>query len=166
MSTMNNDKQEIFSIDHLHAHKDYASLLAYWSYLEWYSERTIPYSILKKEYERRAVVNSLPKTFIAFYNSLPVGMVSIKQTELWVYPELSPWLSALYVIPKCRKNGVGGQLVRRVMEEVSSISNKLYLFIADSSEYLESFYTSLGWQFYTKAQDNDKRESKIFIYKF
>jgi GNAT superfamily N-acetyltransferase len=53
-----------------------------------------------------------------------------------------PWLSALYVVPKHRRQGIGALLVERVAAEALSLGYpRVYLYTLDQMP----FYGRLGW---------------------
>ena len=57
-------------------------------------------------------------------------------------PELSPWLSGVFVAPEHRRRGVGGALVERVVLEACVLRTpRLYLYTLGS----EALYLRLRW---------------------
>ena len=57
-------------------------------------------------------------------------------------PELFPWLAGVFVTPERRRQGAGAALVRRIMDEATSLHvSRLYLYTVDST----AFYANLGW---------------------
>jgi GNAT superfamily N-acetyltransferase len=151
------------SIKPLNEFPQYAPILAYWSHTEWYGERNIDFSVNVSSYIQRSQNNSLPITLIAFYDSIPAGMVSIKMNDLWNRTDLSPWLASLFVYPKFRGLGISKQLVNAVVLSAKSFNfNRMFLFIGNNSGFdLRAFYSRLGWQYFEDCVDNDGRESVI-----
>ncbi len=58
--------------------------------------------------------NQLPLTIVAFQADVPVGMCSLTKTR-GILPELTLWLSALYVVPKYRNQGIGALLEKEIV---------------------------------------------------
>src|SRR5712691_7502498 len=57
-------------------------------------------------------------------------------------PELSPWLSGVFVAPEHRRRGIGAALVERVVQEARALGIPLlYLYTPGSG----SLYLRLGW---------------------
>lgn len=141
-------------------------ILAYWSYNNWYLKRNVPFSLVLQEYRRRAEPDSLPCSFIAFWGELPIGMISVKETDMISRQELSPWLSALYVSPEYRERGVGTALIRTVLNFCSYMGFKrIFLFIdIRFLNELEKFYGTRGWIFYDEDMDSDGNRTKILFY--
>ena len=143
---------------------EYAAICAHWSYLQWYLKRDIPFDVNLLAYNQRAANDSLPRVFVAFVDSFPVGMVSLKQDDMWSRKDLSPWLSALYVIPEFRKVGLGDRLITCVTDEAAIRGFKeLFLFLDHNEEqYLAQFYEKRGWQYLADDMNNDNTIAKIY----
>ena len=154
------------SIKTLNEYPQYAPIFAYWSHIQWYSERKIDFSVNVNSYIQRSQNESIPITLIALYDSIPAGMVSLKMNNLWNRPDLSPWMGSLFVYPKFRGLGISKQLVNSAVLKAKSFNfSKLYLFIGNNPEFdLLSFYSKLGWYFFDDCIDNDGKESKIMCF--
>ena len=143
----------------------YAPILAYWSYRKWYRNRNVEFDHLIKSYRKRADDKSLPISWIAIEDGMPVGMVSLKDNDLWSRKDINPWLASLYVEPDFRRRGIGEQLINAVIQRARELNlARLHLFL-DSEELstLEEYYVKRGWTFLETATDNDDNETKIFF---
>lgn len=139
---------------------------AFWAYINWYLSRDIPFNIILNEYRRRAGGNSPPYTFMAFINDVPAGMVTLKTVDLSTRKDLSPWLSALYVVPEFRKKGIGTALINHILAEAKKTDHgKIYLF-TDSREQvkLKKFYEKRGWQFLDSSPGPDGETAEIYCF--
>ncbi len=154
------------NITPLHRVPDYAPILAHWSYMEWYRGRSMDFSLVLRAYQERAHSESVPLSFVAVDGSLPVGMVTIKQDDLWSRKDLNPWLASLYVLPEYRKGGTGQALIRAVIDRAKEIGyHRLYLFLGQHDRnWLETYYLNRGWAVVDNALDNDGLETKILAY--
>jgi len=159
-------KKSMLKIYPLSEKKSLYPILAYWSYNNWYLHRHVPFNLVLQEYKRRAEPDSLPCSFIAFWGELPVGMVSVKETDMISRRELSPWLSALYVSPDYRERGVGTELIRAVFNLCSSRGFKRVFLFIDSRfiKALEKFYGNQGWIFLDMDTDSDGNRTKILFH--
>ena len=145
---------------------EYAPILAHWSYRQWYINRTIGFDLVLAAYRQRVKENVMPVSYVALSNSFPVGMVTLKENDLWARKDINPWLASLYVMPDFRNNGIGEMLVDRVVEASRCIGMpKIYLFLGElEGGVLEQYYGKRGWKFCENAVDNDGKDTKIFSY--
>jgi GNAT superfamily N-acetyltransferase len=149
----------------LKKHPEYAPILAFWAYREWYKTRSIPLDLVIKSYKDRINSDQIPMTWIVIEDDIPVGMVSIKNNDLWSRKDLNPWLASLFVLPDFRNHGLGYLLIRQVIEKAKSLKySHLYLFTDSDKTHLENFYTESGWSFLEKSKGNDENIIKIFYY--
>ena len=95
---------------------DYAPVLAYWSYNLWYRSRPIGYDLIIKAYRQRAAGTGVPAAFVAIEEDMPVGMVSLKNDDLWSRKDLNPWLASLYVVPEFRRRGIARVLKLQALQ--------------------------------------------------
>jgi len=144
---------------------EYAPVLAYWTYHEWYRKRNIDFRLVLKSYQARLKNITPPLSFLVLYDSFPVGMVSLKEHDIISRKDLCPWLSSLYVIPEYRGRGIGSSLIATLTDRARDLGfNSLYLFLGNSNqEYLENLYQKKGWLYLTDTMDNDGCDTKIFF---
>ncbi|MCL1911688.1 MAG: GNAT family N-acetyltransferase [Leptospirales bacterium] len=142
----------------------YAAICAHWSYGQWAVRRGISFDINLLAYNERAASKTLPRVFVICTDSFPVGMISVKENDMRSRPDLSPWLSALYVMPEYRKAGLGRRLIEHGEEYVRSLGHTVvYLFIDASDESrLTAYYEKLGWVYVGENLDNDGLNVKIY----
>lgn len=139
---------------------------AFWAFINWYLSRDIPFNIILNEYKRRAGGDGPPYTFMAFYNNIPAGMVTLKTSDLSSRKDLSPWLSALYVTPEFRNRGIGDALINRILDESKIAGHKkLHLFI-DNHDMgkLEKYYKKRGWQYLDSSPGPGGNMAKVYTY--
>lgn len=145
---------------------DYAPILAHWSYKQWYLKRSIDFVHVLNSYMDRAKDDYIPLSYLAINNTLPVGMVSLKENDLWSRKDLNPWLASLYVLPEFRNRGIGEMLISAVINKSRNTGlKKIFLFL-DQTEInqLSQYYRKRGWKFYEKGIDNDGCETEIYYY--
>ena len=132
------------TIEHLAEHTDAIPLLATWLLAEWGHlppPRTHAGEVAT--FTERAHRDRVPQTFVAMDGSRPVGMASIEAHDMSTRPELTPWLSAVYVLPAYRRHGVGSALVEAVVDAAARLNlDTLYLFTPDQMP----FYRHMGWR--------------------
>jgi len=127
-------------IEQLSERPDLLPTIAFWIYSEWWTE------------VEGATADQIPVTLVASLECSPVGTATLLahdvETEEW--PDLSPWLAAVYVMPEYRRRGVGAALINAIVEKAASLGvGVLYL----STVEREEFYAGLGWQVLHRIED-------------
>ena len=142
----------------------YAAICAHWSYGQWFAQRDISFDINLLTYKERAASKALPRVFVICVDSFPVGMVSIKENDMRSRSDLSPWLSALYIMPEYRNRGLGERLIEHAREHIRQLgAAAIHLFIDVLNETnLAAYYEKLGWVFVGESLDNDGFNAKIY----
>jgi GNAT superfamily N-acetyltransferase len=129
--------------DNLKQHPEFIATLARWHHGQW--GELNPQKSLEMRISSLGMhlgASPIPATFVAVEDDQPLGSASLVQHDLPTHRHLSPWLASVFVAPNRRRTGIGGQLVRRVVEEAARLSvETLYLFTLDQ----EKFYGELGW---------------------
>ena len=103
---------------------------------------------------------ALPIRLIAIFEDSCVGTISIVYNDLRCRT-YTPWLASLYVSPPYRKNKIGEQLVKRVIEIVKSLGyGELYL----RTEYTGNYYRNRNWQYVETCMDDVYQfETEVFM---
>lgn len=90
----------------------------------------------------------IPTTFVAMDQEL-FGSAAIVEHDMDTRKDLSPWLASVFVAPEFRRQGIGSELVRHVMEHARlNQIQRLYLFTPDR----EAFYAKLGWEMFENTK--------------
>lgn len=131
-----------FSVEPLR--REQIPLLARWHQAQWSSlnpGETLEGRIARLE--QHTADGHLPLTWVAVTNGAVLGSASLVPTDLETRPDLEPWLASVYVAQPHRRRGIGGRLVRHVVQEGGRLGfPRIYLFTPDRVE----FYRNLGWQ--------------------
>ena len=150
----------------LYEKKSLYPILAYWSYLHWFIDRDLSFNLIMHEYKKRAESDEVPCSFAATWDEFPVGMASLRKTDLLSREDLSPWLSALYVLPEYRKRGIGYELVKAVLDSSRMKGYKRIFLFLDNRDIieLEKYYSSKGWIYLDDDTDCYGNKTKILFY--
>nr|WP_298684429.1 GNAT family N-acetyltransferase [uncultured Dongia sp.] len=82
---------------------------------------------------------------IAHRDSAMVGIVMVVDNDLEIETDRTPWLSALYITPGHRGQGIAHHLIDAAQDFVRNAGGtELYLYAAKGR--LITFYGELGWQ--------------------
>jgi len=133
-------------IEQLSERPDLLPTVAGWIYKEWWTEVDgANVGALTDLLQAHLILNQIPITLVASFENYPVGTATLLahdvETEEW--PNLSPWLAAVYVMPDYRRQGVGAALINAIVEKAASLGvGVLYLLTLGREE----FYAGLGWQ--------------------
>jgi predicted N-acetyltransferase YhbS len=133
-------------IEQLAQYPDFLPIVASWIYKEWWTgiaEETV--ESLTGKLVAHLTHDRIPLTLVALLERCPVGTVTLLDhdvgTEQW--PERSPWLAALYVVPEYRRRGIGAGLVNAAAANAMALGvETLYLATVER----EAFYARLGWE--------------------
>ena len=100
-------------------------------------------------------IAEIPK-YIAVYNSVPIGAISIKEKSEKVY-----YIGCLCVIPEFQRKGIGYQLINFIKEQYNDWQ-KLELITPIDKEKNVKFYTEkCGF-----IIDNEEMDSSVKVYHF
>jgi predicted N-acetyltransferase YhbS len=133
-------------IQQLAERPDLLPVVADWIYREWWTTVAGATADTVTDLLRGHLVpDRMPLTLVASLGNRPIGTVTLLEhdvgTEQW--PDLSPWLAALYVVPEFRQGGTGATLVSAIVTRAMALRvGVLYLVTVDR----EAFYARLGWQ--------------------
>jgi GNAT superfamily N-acetyltransferase len=103
--------------------------VARWHHAEWGHLR--PGETLKDRIarvQRDCGHCQIPTTFIATAGPQPLGSASLTEHDMATRPELSPWLSDVFVAREHRRRGIGAALVERVVQEAWALGILRLLF--------------------------------------
>jgi predicted N-acetyltransferase YhbS len=133
----------LMKIEYLADHPEFLPTLAQWQHDEWGHLRPGDSAEARSaRLQRHCQRDGIPLTVVAHENGELFGSASFARNDMETRPELTPWLSGVFVAPEHRRKGVGAELVRRVMAEAAAQKvPMLYLYTVHS----ETFYANLGW---------------------
>ncbi len=102
----------------------------------------------------RAVTDRIPLTMIAHENGTLLGSVTLKTSEGDDFPELSPWLAGVFVLPSYRGRNIGWNLVD-FAEQVARDNfgvKKLFLYTSTA----ENLYLRKGYRCFSEKMKDGK----------
>jgi predicted N-acetyltransferase YhbS len=119
-------------------------VVAHWHWDEWGHEDPRGSSARWAEgLRRRAGRDAIPITWVALVDDEPVGSVALIENDMATHPELSPWLSGLFVVPDRRAEGIGSSLTGHCEAAAATLGVRLlYLYTTTS----EDLYRRRGWE--------------------
>ena len=131
------------TVEYLAEHREFIPTVAYWLHAEWghlHPGETVEDRAARVE--RACGRLEIPTTFVALVGDQLLGSASLVEHDMTTRPELTPWLSGVFVAPEHRRRRVGAALVERVVEEARALdTQRLYLYTPGSG----ALYLRLGW---------------------
>jgi GNAT superfamily N-acetyltransferase len=140
-------------IEQLSERRHLLPTVAGWIYNEWWTEvEGASVGSLSDLLQAHLLQDQIPITLVASLERCPVGTATLLahdvKTEEW--PDLSPWLAAVYVMPEYRRRGIGAALINAVVEKAAALGvGILYL----STVGREEIYADLGWQIIHRSEE-------------
>lgn len=102
-------------VSHVKYFQNWIPIIAKWIYEEWsyaFPMRTL--QEIQKALFGRMNENEMPITLIAHDERGVLGTASLKASDMEILPELTPWLSSVFVHPDYRGQGVATVLVAEI----------------------------------------------------
>src|SRR3712207_5391008 len=132
-------------IDYLANHQGHISTLASWfkAHDAEYFARSSLTDVAREHFESRLNRDSLPISFVALTNGLPVGTIALLISSITTHTHLSPWLGALHVRRDYRHQGIGMSMVAHALKRARELGfDGVYAGISSA----EDRYISDGWR--------------------
>lgn len=114
-------------------------MYGWWGAREGYTREAVKESLLHSLNTDR-----LPMTFGLYRNGTLIGLYQFTNSDLFVRPDLTPWLANVYLDPAYRGKGFGRRLLSTVKENARAYLSvpALYLFTTHAG-----LYEKYGWRF-------------------
>ena len=107
-----------------------------------------------------ACENRIPQTYAAYHGGLLAGIYHIAMEDLFVRPDLYPWLCNVYVSPSHRGCGIGRALLQSVPGAMRSLGiERLHLYTTH-----ESLYEKFGWTYAGPLHTFDRMQDLQRLY--
>ena len=124
-----------------------------WMYEWWGIENGYKYedvyTYMKNSYNK----DKLPQTYIMYLNDKAIGMFQITYRDLFIRPDVYPWIANIYIDKEYRKKGYGKILI-------SSINNIIQNDLSFNTIYLYTshinLYEQYGWELIENLDENNR----------
>jgi GNAT superfamily N-acetyltransferase len=140
----------VMKIDLLMNHRQHIPTLAGWfkeDSPEYFKDQSLE-TIAEEHFASRLNEDTLPISFLAYVDEVPVGTVALLAESVTTHQHLSPWLGGLFVHPEYRHQGVGLKLVRAGLEKARVLGfDSVYAGISQAEEH----YISQGWEVFERV---------------
>src|SRR5688572_30581631 len=117
-------------LGYLADHQEFIPTLAEWHLREWaYLQPGDSVEARIDGLRKCCGHQEIPTVVIAFTDGALIGSAMLVAHDMKTRMEFSPWLAGVFVAPERRKRGVGAALIRRVIEDATTLGvNRLYLY--------------------------------------
>ncbi|WP_413559447.1 GNAT family N-acetyltransferase [Bdellovibrio sp. HCB209] len=138
-------------IQHLYEVPALIPEVAQWIFNAFWSDKGLPdSSFLVEALGEATSSDAVPLSLVAFIDDKAVGTINLIENDDEERTHLTPWLAALWVDPKFRKQGIGSQLVLNLLAEAKRLGiSELYL-----ETHSPKFYTDLGAELIEEISPN------------
>lgn len=85
----------------------------------------------------------MPQWYLLLDGRKIVGGLGLMDEEVYLWPELSPWIATLYIAPEYRGHDYGGVLIRRGLEDLRRLGYEKAYLCTRHEGYYERFGFSL-----------------------
>ena len=128
----------------LHANDPEVALVGGWLFAEWgHLKAGATCDAIVASVRERCAGSVVPSVLLAEDGARAVGTLGIVASDLPVRPELSPWISAVFVTPHYRGRGVGRCLVQYAQSHLFAAGYCTVYLFTDTSERM---YRHMGWE--------------------
>lgn len=142
--------------------EDNLNKITEWMYEWWGKNEMHTFEQVKCFMKHSLQTNKLPQTYGAFINNEIVGMYQFSYEDCFVRPDISPWLSNVYVDEKYRSNGIGRKLMESVKENAQNNINSDELWLYTKHMNL---YEKFGWKYVSDIDTYNKEQGIQRLYK-
>lgn len=105
----------------------------------------------------------VPQWYLAVDGERITGGLGVIENDFHDRKDLAPNVCAVCVEEAYRCQGIAGQLLRRVCEDMAGMGVRTLYLLTDHT----SFYERYGWEFFCMAQgDGEERPSRMYVHKW
>lgn len=133
-----------------------------WMYNWWGIEDGYSYEAVRCRMKHSCNEDRLPQTYGLYLNDKLIGMYQFTLEDVFVKPDLYPWLACVYISEEYRNKGYGRILMESVEVQAKENLNfeELYLFTKH-----ETLYEKFGWEFVSNIKTYKQNDSVQKLYK-
>ena len=123
---------------------DLLNTITDWMYNWWGVEDGYSYEAVKERMRYSCNSHRLPQTFGMFLDDRIIGMYQFTLEDVFVRPDLYPWLACVYIDKQFRGYGYGRTLMESVCENAKNnlVTDSIYLYTKHIG-----LYEKYGWKF-------------------
>ena len=149
-------KEVIMKLIRLYNHPEQLDAMAMWFHQKW----GIPLDAYQESMRECLLGKEIPQWYVMMHQDIIVGGLGVIANDFHPRTDLSPNVCAVYVEEEYRNQGIAGQLLQYVCEDMHSKGIDTLYLLTDHT----SFYERYGWQFYCEVMDDSNESSRMYIH--
>ena len=107
--------------------------------------------------------NSVPQWYVAIEEGRIIGGLGVIENDFHERKDLAPNVCAVFVEEDKRCNGIAGELLNYVCEDMKKRGVDTLYLLTDH----DSFYERYGWEYFCEAYgDGEEKPSRMYIHRF
>ena len=133
--------------------KEILDITTRWMYEWWGVDDNYKYDDVYTYMKNSFNKEKLPQTFIMYLDDKIIGMYQITYRDLFIRPDVYPWIANVYIDSRYRKKGYGKILIDSIKEQVKDNTTLDRVFLYTDHKNL---YEKYGWQLIETIDDKNK----------
>ena len=106
--------------------------------------------------------NGVPSWYVAIDGDKIIGGLGVIENDFHDRKDLAPNVCAVYVEEEYRKQGIAGELLRFVCEDLKQFGVDTLYLVTDHT----GFYERYGWEFFCMAQgDGEEEMTRLYVHR-
>ena len=135
--------QGVFSVSDLRQRLEFFDTIASRVWQAWWKEHGFPLERIAGLLREHLDANSIPFTLVAHDGPTFKGSTLVIDSDMADRPQYSPWVAAVWVDAKYRKQGIGAALIDRAAQAAFAVGiGRVYLC---ATRVNSDFYLKRGW---------------------
>ena len=133
--------------------------MANWFHEKWYVPLEAYLESMDECLDKK---NGVPSWYIATDGEEFIGGLGVIENDFHDRKDLAPNVCAVYVEEEYRGQGIAGQLLNHVCEDMKKYGIDTLYLVTDHT----GFYERYGWEFFCMAQgDGEEEPTRVYIHK-
>ena len=133
-----------------------------WMYNWWGIEENYKYDEVEIYMKNSFNDNKLPQTYGLFLKNKLIGMYQLTYRDLFLRPDIYPWIANLYIDKNYRNKGYGKLLIQSIQENIKHNTKFKEIFLYTEHDNL---YEKYNWEFIGYINTPRYKTEKVRLYK-
>ena len=131
-------------VSNLNTCSEWADTIASRAWNAWWTDSDVSLAEYRANLDPMIEGNDIPLALVAHEQGAYLGSVLLIENDLDDRPQYSPWIAALWVEPKVRRNGIAAKLIEAARDEAAKRGYNLCYLCATPDNSL--YYLARGFE--------------------